>query len=264
MAKTGSSSNSVSRRNRVFASELGQKDRETDRSTERRNALKVSLCCSRKKARLQHQAKTRREKPARAAREQTARFVRSRIERKAEKDDHDQRMKTIVVVSSSRERNSVRSSLPSRTAVLGRRLIQASAKVRMERKVRAGACVRGNRAGVQANGPRDQAKKFPIPRAGSSEWCGRNRAGGEGVSASQLTPWGSSPVAGSSSRRTAGSCSKARARWPRAGAYREKMYAPARLRRPDKPTSSSSASTRSCGSGHPQEPREKQKIFFGG
>src|SRR5260370_16710067 len=45
------------------------------------------------------------------------------------------RMKTTVVVSSSRERNSVRSSLPSSTAELESSAIQALAKERIERKL---------------------------------------------------------------------------------------------------------------------------------
>ena len=74
------------------------------------------------------------------------------------------RMKTNVVVSSSRERNSVRSSLPSSTPVLESRLIQAPANVRIERNV---APVRVSAAIEPASSrmARVPAKKFPIRRA---------------------------------------------------------------------------------------------------
>src|SRR5207253_874167 len=102
--------------------------------TERRNALSVSLLCSRRKhgCNIKDAAK----RNASQRRPAPNRLDSSEVGSKEKlKSTMTIRTKTVVVVSSSRERNSVRSSLPSRTAALESSAIHAFAKARTERKL---------------------------------------------------------------------------------------------------------------------------------
>src|SRR5690348_16421092 len=102
--------------------------------TESRRALKVSFCCSRRKhgcnIREAANSNASQRRPGPNLRDSSEVGVKVKL-----KSTSTIRMNTTVVVNNSRERNSVRSSLPSKTAELGSRLIQASAKVRIWRKV---------------------------------------------------------------------------------------------------------------------------------
>src|SRR5208282_6415457 len=102
--------------------------------TESRKALNVSLCCSLKKLccsmREAAKRKASQRSPGPICRDSSDVGRKEMLNIKS-----TIKMKTTVVVRSSRERNSVRNSLPNKTAVLGSRLIQASANVRMERNV---------------------------------------------------------------------------------------------------------------------------------
>ena len=89
---------------------------------ERRNALSVSLVCSRKNPGCSisdaAKRKANHSNPGPKRRDSSVVGVRLKLN-----NTNTIRTKTIVVVSSSRERNSVRSSLPSRTPVLESKLI---------------------------------------------------------------------------------------------------------------------------------------------
>src|SRR5271167_2804565 len=132
-AKIGNSRSSVSRRNSVFAASLAR-NMAKGSLTERRRALKVSLCCSRRKqgCSIKEEAKRNASQRSPGAKRRDSSEVGSKVKLNS---TITIRMKTTVVVSNSRERNSVRSSLPSKTPALGSKFIQASAKVRMDRKV---------------------------------------------------------------------------------------------------------------------------------
>src|SRR5258707_612243 len=159
------------------------------------------------------------------------------------------KIKTTVVVNSSRERNSVRSSLPSSTEVLENRLIYALAKVRIERRL-APFCVSATTVPASRRIPRVASAEISdspcrlIKIVEPAPWRRHN------VSANQLAPWGSSPVDGSSSSNTDGSCSRARAMATRWRIPRENVRTK-ESRRSNKPTSCSNDSTRLAGSGIP-------------
>src|SRR5712672_4822301 len=132
-AKIGSSSSSVINRNNVLAHSLDRKIANGS-DTERRNALSVSLVCSRKKpgCSINDAAKRNASHSSPGPKRRDSSLVGSNVKLNSTTTI---RMKTTVVVSSSRERNSVRSSLPSRTLVLENKLIYALAKVRIERRL---------------------------------------------------------------------------------------------------------------------------------
>src|SRR5882724_5293130 len=125
------------------------------------------------------------------------------------------KMKTTVVVSNSRDRNSVRSSLPSNTAVFENKLTHAPAKVKIEGRlapVRVSAITdpASNRSARVASAEISDSPWRLIKIVQPASLIPRK------VSASHVMPYGSSPVAGSSNRKTEGSFSSARAmaiRW---------------------------------------------------
>src|SRR6267154_1807887 len=132
-AKIGSSSSSVINRNNVLAHSLDRKIANGS-DTERRNALSVSLVCSRKNpgCSISDAAKRNAIHSNPGPNRRDSSRVGSNVKLNSTTTI---KIKTTVVVSSSRERNSVRSSLPSSTEVLENRLIYALAKVRIERRL---------------------------------------------------------------------------------------------------------------------------------
>src|SRR5258708_37062832 len=128
--KIGSSKNSVRRRNKVFAISLARKTAKGS-STESRKALSVSLVCSRRKQdcsmseAAKRKASQRRPGPKRRDSADEGSNVKL-------KSTMTIKMNTTVVVRSSRDRNSVRSSLPRRADVLESRLIQVWPNVSMD------------------------------------------------------------------------------------------------------------------------------------
>src|SRR5882762_11403167 len=90
--------------------------------TERRNALSVSLVCSRKKpgCSISDAAKRNASHSSPGPKRRDSSLVGSNVKLNSTTTI---KIKTTVVVSSSRERNSVRSSLPSSTEVLENKLI---------------------------------------------------------------------------------------------------------------------------------------------
>src|SRR6266436_1848718 len=207
-AKTGSSKSSVSRRNRVLATSFARKIAKGS-ETERRNALSVSLFCSRRK----HDCNIKDAAKRNASQRRPAPNLRDSSEvgsKEKLKSTMTIRTKTVVVVRSSRERNSVRSSLPSRTVVLESSAIHAFAKARTDRKfapVRVSATTApasswiARVASVETSD--SPCRLIKIVRPESLKW--------RSVSANQCAPCGSSPVVGSSRRTTAGSFRSARA-----------------------------------------------------
>src|SRR5579862_787385 len=121
-ANTGRSSNSVIIRNKVFAASFARKIANGS-DTESRNALSVSFVCSRKKHgcnindAANKNASHNSPDPNRRASSESGSKVKLN-------STSTMMMKTIVVVSNSRDRNSVFSSLPSRTPVFASRLIR--------------------------------------------------------------------------------------------------------------------------------------------
>src|SRR6266478_1728794 len=120
-ANIGSSSSSVISRKSVLAQSFDRKIANGS-ETESRSALSVSFVCSRKKPGCSISDAANRNasqsKPGPNRRDSS--LVGSNVKLNSTTTI---RMKTTVVVSSSRDRNSVRSSLPSRTVVLEGRLI---------------------------------------------------------------------------------------------------------------------------------------------
>src|SRR5712671_8167076 len=125
-AKIGSSSSSVINRNNVLAHSLERKIANGS-DTERRNALSVSLVCSRKKPGCSINDAANRN--AIHSNPGPKRRDSSRVGSNVKLNSTTTiKINTTVVVSSSRERNSVRSSLPSSTEVLENRLIRSSSR----------------------------------------------------------------------------------------------------------------------------------------
>src|SRR6266576_877721 len=129
---TGRSKIWVNNIKRVFAASLARKMAKGS-FTERRNALSVSFVCSRKKqgCSISEAAKRNASHNSPGPNRRDSLTDGSNVKLKS---TTIVRIKTTVVVSSSRERNSVRSSLPSSTAVLESSAIHAFAKARIERK----------------------------------------------------------------------------------------------------------------------------------
>src|SRR5437868_3163945 len=207
-AKIGSSSNSVINRNNVLAESLERKIAKGS-DTERRNALSVSLVCSRKNpgCSISDAAKRNAIHSNPGPNRRDSSRVGSNVKLNSTTTI---KIKTTVVVNSSRERNSVRSSLPSSTEVLENRLIYALAKVRIERRL-APFCVSATTVPASRRIPRVASAEISdspcrlIKIVEPAPWRRHN------VSANQLAPWGSSPVDGSSRSNTDGSCNSARA-----------------------------------------------------
>src|SRR6266403_1250721 len=246
-AKIGSSSSSVINRKSVLAHSLDRKIANGS-ETERRNALRVSLVCSRKNPGCSISDAANRN--AIHSNPGPNRRDSSRVGSNVKLNSTTTiKIKTTVVVSSSRERNSVRSSLPSSTEVLENRLIYALAKVRIERRL-APFCVSATTVPESRRIPRVASAEISdspcrlIKIVEPAPWRRHN------VSANQLAPWGSSPVDGSSRSNTDGSCSRARAMATRWRIPRENVRT-TESRRSNKPTSSSNDSTRLAGSGIP-------------
>src|SRR5260370_35932385 len=109
-AKTGSSKSSVRRRNRVLAASFARKIAKGS-ETERRSALSVSLPCSRRKhgCNIKDAAKRNASQRRPAPNRRDSSEVGSKEELKS---TLTLRTQPAVVVSSARERNSVRSSSP--------------------------------------------------------------------------------------------------------------------------------------------------------
>src|SRR6266478_5788712 len=206
---TGRSKTCVNRRNRVFAASLARKIAKGS-FTESRSALSVAFVCSRKKqgCNISEAAKRNASQSNPGPKRRDSLTDGSNVKLKS---TTMVRIKTTVVVSSSRERNSVRSSLPSSTAVLESSAIHAFAKARIERKF---APVR-----VSATTPPASSRIARVARVETSDSPCRlikmvrpESLKPRKVCANQLTPCGSSPVTGSSNRITAGSFSSARGR----------------------------------------------------
>src|SRR5882762_10750913 len=246
-AKIGSSSSSVINRNNVLAHSLDRKIANGS-ETERRNALSVSLVCSRKNpgCSISDAAKRNAIHSNPGPNRRDSSRVGSNVKLNSTTTI---KIKTTVVVSSSRERNSVRSSLPSSTEVLENRLIYALAKVRIERRL-APFCVSATTVPASRRIPRVASAEISdspfrlIKVVEPAPWRRHN------VSASQLAPCGSRPVDGSSRSNTDGSCSRARAMATRWRIPRENVRTK-ESRRSNKPTSCSNDSTRLADSGIP-------------
>src|SRR6266851_8604529 len=120
----GSSSSSVINRNNVLAHSLDRKIANGS-DTERRNALSVSLVCSRKNpgCSISDAAKRNAIHSNPGPKRRDSSRVGSNVKLNSTTTI---KIKTTVVVSSSRERNSVRSSLPSSTDVFENKLIRSS------------------------------------------------------------------------------------------------------------------------------------------
>src|SRR5258705_4703760 len=120
-ANIGSSSSSVISRKSVLAQSFDRKIANGS-ETESRSALSVSFVCSRKKpgCSISEAAKRKASQSKPGPKRRDSSLVGSNVKLNSTTII---RMKTTVVVSSSRERNSVRSSLPSRTLVLENKLI---------------------------------------------------------------------------------------------------------------------------------------------
>src|SRR5712672_1082557 len=246
-AKIGSSSSSVINRNNVLAHSLDRKIANGS-DTERRNALSVSLVCSRKNpgCSISDAAKRNAIHSNPGPNRRDSSRVGSNVKLNSTTTI---KIKTTVVVNNSRERNSVRSSLPSSTEVLENRLIYALAKVRIERRL-APFCVSATTVPASRRIPRVASAEISdspcrlIKIVEPAPWKRHN------VSANQLAPCGSSPVDGSSRSNTDGSCSRARAMATRWRIPRENVRTK-ESRRSNKPTSCSNDSTRLAGSGIP-------------
>src|SRR5882672_7083343 len=129
-AKIGSSSSSVINRKSVLAHSLDRKIANGS-ETERRNALRVSLVCSRKNPGCSISDAANRN--AIHSNPGPNRRDSSRVGSNVKLNSTTTiKMKTTVVVSSSRERNSVRSSLPSSTEVLENKLIRSLYRSHLE------------------------------------------------------------------------------------------------------------------------------------
>src|SRR6266446_245915 len=130
MENTGSISSSVSRRKSVLATSFATK-MEKGSVTLRRSALSVSLFCSRKKqgCSISDAANRNASHKRLAANRRDSTEVGSNVKLKSTMIT---RMKTTVVVRSSRDRNSVSSSFTSRTAALDSKLTHAPANVKIE------------------------------------------------------------------------------------------------------------------------------------
>src|SRR6266478_4207699 len=120
-ANIGSSSSSVISRKSVLAQSFDRKIANGS-ETESRSALSVSFVCSRKKpgCSISEAAKRKASQSKPGSKRRDSSLVGSNVKLNSTTII---RMKTTVVVSSSRERNSVRSSFPSRTLVLENKLI---------------------------------------------------------------------------------------------------------------------------------------------
>src|SRR6267378_4809016 len=129
-AKIGSSSSSVINRKSVLAHSLDRKIANGS-ETERRNALRVSLVCSRKNPGCSISDAANRN--AIHSNPGPNRRDSSRVGSNVKLNSTTTiKIKTTVVVNSSRERNSVRSSLPSSTEVLENKLIRSLYRSHLE------------------------------------------------------------------------------------------------------------------------------------
>src|SRR6266699_3988939 len=128
MAKTGNINISVRSRKKALATSFARKIANGS-LTDKRNALSVSLFCSRKKhgCSIREAAKRNasQSRPGPNRRDSLAEGSNVKL-----KSTTTVRMNTTVVVRSSRERNSVRSSLPSRAEAVESSVIQAFANRR--------------------------------------------------------------------------------------------------------------------------------------
>src|ERR1700739_4644204 len=160
MAKSGSMRISVSRRKRVLAISLARK-MEKGSLTARRRELSVSLVCSRRKQGWSMREAAKRiasqRRPGPNSRDSSAVGLMAKLKRIS-----TTRMKTTVGVRSSRERTSVRSSLPRSVAVLERRLMRSSGAPKSEDGVErsTGFGIGNDGARVELNGARGQGGDF--------------------------------------------------------------------------------------------------------
>jgi len=208
-------------KNRV-GDELGKKNCKGVADGQPQRTERIVILLS-QKTRLKHQRRGKQKRQATEARARSGRDSLTDGSKVKLNSTTIVRMKTTVVVRSSRERNSVRSSLPSSTAVLESSAFTRSQKPGSSESSRLCVCrpppirhpvyrpccqIGDFRLAVQAHQDRaaESLKSF-------------------NVRANQLTPCGSSPVAGSSSRITAGSF-KAPGQSRHAAASREKRCAP--------------------------------------
>src|ERR1700733_13366427 len=287
-ANTGSSNSSVTIRNNVFAASSARKiANESD--TDRRSALSVSFVCSRKKhgcnindAANKNASHNNPEPNPRASSESGSNVKLN--------NTSTMMTNTIVVVSSSRDRNSVFSSLPSSTVVLAIKLnppsFQPTATVGAQHccaPARQDAHFKHDR--LRSHSPPPAKTEFisapffvsaitvplssRIPRVANPEISDSpcklinnvhpaSRIP-RSVSANHAIPCESSPVAGSSSNITDGSVSNARAIATRCRIPRENARTND-ARRSVSETSSSSAATRSFGCPIPCNRANKTKF----
>src|SRR5450631_4149606 len=153
MANIGRSSSSVSSRKSVFAASFARKITNGS-DTDSRNALNVSLVCSRRKqgCSISDAAKRNASHSSPAPNRRASSDSGSKVKLN---NTSTIRMKTMVVVSNSRERNSVRSSLPSKTVVFAKRVIDVNrlrvSKRKNRANVRARSRIGHNCPGIQPN-----------------------------------------------------------------------------------------------------------------
>src|SRR5271169_1957961 len=151
---------SVRSRKSVLAMSLARKI-EKGSSTASRRELSVSLDCSRRKQGCSISDAAKRmasqRRPGPNSRDSSAVGLMAKLKRM-----RTTRMKTTVVVRSSRERNSVRSSLPRSVAVLERRRTAISGTPKCENGMqgRAGIGVGNDGAGVKLNGTCGESGDF--------------------------------------------------------------------------------------------------------
>src|SRR5271163_2884666 len=154
IANTGSISSSVTKRKSVLAASLASK-MEKGSLTESRNALSVSLVCSRKK----HGCSISEAANRNASHRSPAPNLRDSVEVGSNvklNSTITTRIKITVVISSSRERNSVRSSLPRSAPVLESRPISAAGEFQNGMHLRALLRVGDDRAGIHSHRARGQ------------------------------------------------------------------------------------------------------------
>src|SRR6202451_3286528 len=171
-ANTGSSNSSITIKNNVFAASFAKKIANGS-DTDSRNALSVSFVCSRKKHgcsindAANKNASHNNPDPNRRASSESGSNVKLN-------STSTMMTKMIVVVSSSRDRNSVFSSLPSSTPVFASRLIRPLSRV-LNSSTRLRLCRRQPRR-RRAESHALPAPKSPTHHANSSGACNPHRA----------------------------------------------------------------------------------------
>src|SRR5580698_8351316 len=221
-ANTGSSNNSITIKNNVFAASFARKIANGS-DTDNRNALSVSFVCSRKKHgcsindAANKNASHNNPDPNRRASSESGSNVKLN-------NTSTMTTKMTVVVKSSRDRNSVRNSLPSSTPVFESRLILPPRPAPNSWRPRHSYRRRSRRRRAE---PRAlPTPKSPTRRASSSAACSPRRASRAAFvratqSPANRVPSPAHPAAAPPARSAAPSQSQ------HAAASRAKMFAPA-------------------------------------